>query len=166
MFKIIKYCTISGSMVQKLSYAQDELHPDCVALKLALTEEISGLCNSGVTNFFTNAEYGVPLWAAEVIVAMRGFRVTPPKIHIIVPYENQAVRWNEQIRERYYNIHESADTVTMLNSQYSDDCYDAADEFMIDNSVLLLTDGGNKYISDYAKKKNKQVAMVKSLITQ
>ena len=70
MVKFINYCTISGSSVWDLPYGLDEKHPDCIALKVAITEKISSLCQMGVTDFMCNANLGVPLWAAEAMVGM------------------------------------------------------------------------------------------------
>ena len=166
MIEFIHYCTITGSTVNDFDYGQDEEHPDCVALKLSLTDKISELCNKGVCDFFTNAEQGLSLWAAEAVVRMRDCLDTPCRLHIIVPYEEQAKKWHEGVRERYYNVHEAADSVTMLQTQYSEDCYQVADRFMLNRSLMLLTDGGNAYLMDYAKSKAKHIEKVSSTIHQ
>jgi len=160
MLSLMYYCTISGSTVSDLPYGQSESHPDCIALKLALTERISQLCDMGMTDFLTNCEHGLSLWAAETIIAMRGFRENPARLHIIVPYESQANRWYDDVQERYHNVHAAADSVTVLRTQYTDDCYQDTDRFMLNHSIMLLTDGGNKSLTDYAKSKNRYIEQV------
>lgn len=44
----------------------------------------------GITDFLCNCEYGLPLWAAEAIVNMRCLYKNPTRIHLYIPYENQA----------------------------------------------------------------------------
>jgi uncharacterized phage-like protein YoqJ len=163
MMQFIHYCTVSGNTVREFFYGQDESHPACVSLKLALSEKISELCGKGIHDFFTNCEYGVPLWAAEAIVAMRGFSENPCRVHIIMPYEEQALTWHSDVRERFYDIHAAADSVTMMNTRFTDDCYRETDEFMLKRSVMLLTVGGNKPALTYAKSKGKHIEHIKAL---
>jgi len=92
MVELIRYCTIAGSTVAELPYGQDEEHPDCIALKLALTERIAELSQQGVCDFFSNCEYGFSLLATEVIVVIQTFSVTPMRLHIVIPHEGQANR--------------------------------------------------------------------------
>ena len=169
--RIIPYCTVSGNTVHQFSYGQDESYPACVSLKLALTAKIAELCHQGITDFFTNCEHGVPMWAAEAIVAMRNTEGMPKaRVHIVMPYEEQALTWSDNVRERFYNLHAEADSVEILNSRYNDDCYWDTDRFMADHSVMILFDEvepdcGNEELLDYAKSKGKKIAVVESLVT-
>jgi len=161
MQNFIPYCTVTGITVWEFPYGEDESYPACVSLKLALSEKLLELCHNGVTEFFTNCEYGVSLWVAEALVAMRETLNAPVKVHIIIPHEEQAVKWNSAVRERYYDVHAAADTVTMLSTQYHEDCYADADHYMLDNSVMLLTVGDNAPLADYAKSKEKRTEEIK-----
>ena len=58
-----------------------------------------------------------------------------------MPYEEQAKDWYENQRDRYFSVHDLADDVYMLEKQYYEDCYDDANEYMIDQSDLLLVFG-------------------------
>jgi uncharacterized phage-like protein YoqJ len=160
-YEFIHYAVVSGSYVDELSFGQEESHPYCKELKLVLTEKLLQLCDSGIRDFFSNCEYGIPLWACEAIVNMQGFREKPPRLHIIIPHEEQAVRWPDSVHERYYNVHETADSVTMLQTQFTEDCYQEADRFMVNRSVMLLTDGGNAELINYAKSRNKHIERIK-----
>jgi uncharacterized phage-like protein YoqJ len=61
------FCTISGS--DKLSFGFDEKHPDCIAMKLQLLTKFADLNQNGVTDFISNCQMGIPLWAAEVVLS-------------------------------------------------------------------------------------------------
>jgi uncharacterized phage-like protein YoqJ len=138
MMPITSCCTVVGATVHGLPFGEDESHPACVSLKLALSAKIAELCENGVTDYFVNAEYGVPLMAAEVLTALRETLVPSHRVHICVPYEEQSSRWNEPARDRYFRLHEVADSVTMLNTQYHDDCYAETLEFMLDTVMCYL----------------------------
>jgi len=160
---------MSGNTVHQLSYGQDESYPACVSFKLELTEKIAELCQQGVVDFFTNCEHGVSMWAAEAIIAMRNTVGMPQaRVHIVMPFEEQANKYPDNVRERFFNIHAQADSVEILNGKYAEGCYETANRYMLDHSVMLLVDeidgeSETSELVDYAKAKNKHVAVVKSL---
>jgi uncharacterized phage-like protein YoqJ len=160
-YKFIHYCTVFGSSVDELPFGQDESHPDCIALKIAISEKILTLHDQGISDYFTTCELGLPLWAAEAVIASRTLRPeNPPRLHVIMPHEKQAHRWSADVQERFYNVHEAAESVTMLATQYTDNCYQDADNFMLNRSVLLLTDGGNAELLNLARHRNKHIEQI------
>jgi len=160
--EFIRYCMIAGSTVDELRCGQEESHPFCLDLKISLTESILTLHDRGISDFFCDCEYGTSFWAAEAIIAARMLRPdNPPRLHAVMPHENQPHRWSESVQERFYSIHEAADSVTMLRTQYTDDCYQEADNFMLGKSVMLLTDSGDSAIAEIAKSKGKPIEVVK-----
>lgn len=160
-YKFIHYCTVSGSSVDELPSGQDESHPDCIALKMAISEKILTLHDQGISDYLTTCELGLPLWAAEAVIAIRTLRPkNPPRLHIVMPHEGQAHRWSADAQERFYNVHEAADSVTMLATQFTDECYPKADEVMMKQSIMLLTDGGNAELLNLAKRGNKHIEQI------
>lgn len=165
MTEFIYYCTISGSSVHELPYGMDEEHPDCISLKLALSEKITELCNNGIIDFYTNCEYGFSLWAAEAIVGMRGFREKPARLHIVVPFNEQVSKWHKEVRERYFKLHETADSVTVYSDSHYKGCYYDADRYMLNNSITLLTDGNSEYLEKHAANNQKRIEFIFSCNT-
>ncbi|MCI1269565.1 MAG: DUF1273 domain-containing protein [Ruminococcus sp.] len=151
------FCTISG--INPCSFGLDEKNPDCITMKLAMVSKINELYLSGVTNFVCNCEMGIPLWAAEAALCVRTLH--PVRLHIAIPYENQVALWADEWRERYFNIHEQADSVTMLQKQFEEDCYINCDRLMIDHSDLLLWVGSRGgFITEYTKRQGKHVILI------
>ncbi len=62
-------------------------------------------------------------------------------MHIAVPYEEQSKNWTEDVRDRYFAVHEQADEVVMVGTQFTVDCYETADRYMLDRSDALLICG-------------------------
>ena len=83
-YEFMRYCMVSGSSVDELPFGQDERHPDCIALKLALSNKFSTLIDNGVKDFFINAEYGIPLWAGEILTGLRQILVSSHRVHVCV----------------------------------------------------------------------------------
>ena len=132
-------CTIISTGEELMQNCKNEYEPPLADIKGKLREIIWGLYCNGYDSFYLNCEYGIPLWSAEIICALKKYNDI--KLNIAMPYEEQANDWYEDQRERYFSVHSLADDVHMLNTQFYEKCYDEADEYMIDQSDLLLVFG-------------------------
>ena len=110
----------------------NEYEPPYNQIKEKLRDTIWGLYCEGYNEFWVNCEYGVPLWAAEIIIALKMYNDI--KLHIAMPYEEQATKWAEDYRDRFFTVHENADTVKIISTHYTEDCYEKAERYMIDAS--------------------------------
>ena len=78
------------------------------------------------------------MWAAEIVCSLRLQHEI--RLHIITPYEEQAVNWCEEFRDRYFAVHEQANTVEIHSHHYYESCYEDADKIMVsrsDRTVIL-----------------------------
>ena len=120
-------CAIISRPTVKIE-AINEFEPPCCKMKEELRQMIWKLYCEGYTEFYSNCEYGVPLWCAEIIIALKMYNDI--KLHIAMPYEEQATNWGEVYRDRFFTVHERADTVKLISNHYAEDCYDSSDEYM------------------------------------
>ena len=86
-----------------------------------------------------NCEYGVPLWAAEIIAALKMYNDIT--LNIVLPYEEQSVKWVKEFHDCYFSVHLKADEGVIANTHYHPDCYYEADQMMIEESDLLVVCG-------------------------
>lgn len=148
-------CTIISDGSELLFQCKKENEKPYYQIKEQIREIIWKLYCDGYDTFYLNSEYGIPLWAAEIICAMKIYNDI--KLNIVMPYEEQAAKWCGEVRERYFNVHSKSDSVIMVSTQYYDDCYDEADTIMIDESDLLAVFGKSEnvlYAESCARKKN------------
>ncbi|MCI5752791.1 MAG: DUF1273 domain-containing protein [Oscillospiraceae bacterium] len=138
-------CTIVSTGFEKGLLEKNEHERPIPELKLHLLDEIWKLYIKGVTDFYVNCEWGVPLWAAEVICALKMYN--PIALHVVAPYEKQAEEWLEYRRERYYQAHNKADSVDIISSRKYTGCYDDADRFMAEHCCGVLVISSGNYIS-------------------
>ncbi len=106
----------------------------------------------GCRDFYVNCNYGVPLWAAEIICKFKKYMHI--NLHISAPHEEQSTHWEECHRDRYMRVHQMADTIAFVSLPHNPDSYRCADEFMVENSTFLLMYGdpdAETYIEEYAK---------------
>lgn len=132
-------CTIV-SMGEELNLVSKNDHEaPYPEIKARLHEKIWELYCKGYDRFWVNCEYGVPMWCAEVIIALSLYNDI--ELNIAMPYEEQSTNWVEDHRERFFAAHAEADHVEIISPYCTEDCYERADEYMIDNSDLLLVVG-------------------------
>lgn len=148
-------CTIISSGKELDIAHKNECRPLHHEIKTRLRNKIWQLYCRGYNRFWLNCEYGVPMWCAEIIIAMKMYNDID--LHIAMPYEEQASSWIKERRERFFSIHAHADKVIIISNYYTDDCCDLADMHMIDDSDIILIVGNDKtemFGIKYAREKN------------
>jgi uncharacterized phage-like protein YoqJ len=97
-----KTCAIIGCTPMCFPWGFDEEDEGCAALKLLLLNQITRMRSEGYTRFHISMDYGVGLYAAEII---HGLKETDGELETIcyVPYEEQATKWTPELRDRYFN---------------------------------------------------------------
>lgn len=156
-------CTIISDGSELKGGCRNEHEKKCLIIKRQLQEVIWQLYCDGYDNFYVNCEYGIPLWSAEIISALKMYNII--NLNLVIPYEEQSTDWDESVRDRYFNIHVIADTVTFACTKYESRCYKIADEIMIDEcSLLVIFSEQNRklYAEKYASERN--VAIRKIII--
>ena len=82
-----------------------------------------------------------------------------------IPCETQAIKWSVASRERYYNIAAKCDKETMLQREYTPDCMDKRNRYMVDHAdyILAIWNGcpsGTGNTVRYAHKKGKSIIVI------
>lgn len=148
------FCTILSDQSEKNWECKNEHETPYMILKNSMMEVIWTLYQQGYTDFLVNCEQGIPLWAAEIISALKMYN--PIHLHIVIPFEEQSTNWSEDWRDRYFAVHEKADKVTIFSNRYYAECYSDAEKFMIDQSdrlIVFSTTLDDLQATDYAMDK-------------
>lgn len=109
---------------------------------------------------------GADIWAAEIILELKkAFPDEPIKLIAVIPYEEQASKWSDDYRERYYNILSQVDEEILLQHQYTKGCLHKRNRYLVDQSghmiaVLDNSKGGTAYTVNYAIKNNLDVIII------
>lgn len=130
-------CAILGQSPMRFAWGFDEEDADCKAMKLELLQQIMVLRQQGVTQFMVACDYGVGLYAAEAINAMRE---TDGNLMLfcVTPHEEQATKWAPYLRERYFTMLEKCTYLSMVNRHWKPDCQLTAYKRIIDQSNIVL----------------------------
>ena len=98
-----KSCAIFGHNPMRFAWGFDEEAVECHDMKMELAQQIMVLRQRGVTHFSVACDYGVGLYAAEIINALRN---DDPELMLFcfTPHEEQATKWTPELRERYFDM--------------------------------------------------------------
>ena len=156
-------CGFTGYRFSKLPYKREETHPDCIALKHALREEIDRMLLQGTRHFICGGAQGVDTFAAEIILS---FLAAYPDIYleIAVPYVEQAQNWRQEDQLRYHRILEAAQRITYVQIAKTSRAMYHRNQYIVDHADRMIAvydgkPGGTKNTILYAKKMNKSLTV-------
>lgn len=152
----------TGHRSQNLPFGFDETNPKCIKMKEIIKMQICQLIeNEYATNFISGMAIGVDMICAEIVLELKK-EYANITLECAIPCENQFDRWNESFKQRYYNILNECDKKTILQKDYTNDCMYKRNEYMVDNSDIVMAvwngkKSGTSYTVEYAQKKGRRV---------
>ena len=129
-------CIISPSSVW--ADLKDEKSPDFLHFKASIRKKILTLIEKHeVRHFMSGMSRGLELYAAEVILELRGkYGLT---FRGVLPHEAQPCCWPIKSQEKYYNIMEKSDFEELIQYRFSKGCYKKRNDYMKTRSNFMLT---------------------------
>ena len=133
----MEICCFKGYKPFFLPYGKDESDPRCQKLKGIIEQTVKKVIAGGCRHFICGFDQGADMLFAETIVKLK---VMYPyiKLESVIPYEDQASKWSETERERYFELLAHCDTETMLQAQYASDCLTKRNKYMVNKSDILI----------------------------
>ena len=159
-----KTCCVTGHRPEKLPWGFDEEDPRCVELKGRLRAATEQAYADGFRHFITGMARGTDQYFAQIVLDLRAERpgVT---LEAAIPCEEQASRWRESERERYFDLVRQCDLETMVQRRYDRGCMQRRNRYMVDRSARLIAVydgmlGGTMYTIQYAMKRDLEVVLL------
>lgn len=159
-------CCFTGHRPQKLPWGFDESDDRCEELKQRLRTAIKLAITHGKTMFYTGMAMGTDIWAAEIVLELRGeLSEFDIKLIAVIPHSGQEAKYPDDLKQRYRRILPEADDHIVLRERYTDGCMQRRNRYMVDNSSMLIAvysgdGGGTGYTFDYAKKQELQIIWI------
>ena len=154
-------CCFTGHRPNKLPWGENEADPRCTALKEKIRRAVEGAYDRGYRHFICGMAQGADFYFCEAVLALRDDRpgVT---VEAAIPCEEQAARWSERDRERYFELVGLCDFETMVQHHYDKGCMLRRNRYMVDHASLLIaafdgTLGGTMYTITYAMRQGLEV---------
>ena len=159
MKKEIKFCeAATAAFTGHRWYDSSRKH----SVRKKIEECVREAYRNGITNFISGMAIGFDLLAAEVVLSLR-HECPAITLTAVLPFREQASRFNELNRCRYYKCLSQADDIVILSNDYTAKCYLERDRFMVEHSSLLIAcyDGRNRggtfWTVNYAARTGKNV---------
>lgn len=149
-------CCFTGHRPEKLPWRYDEEDPRCLELKARLRAAVDSAYESGKRHFMCGMALGADFYFCETALALRE-RCPDVTVEAVIPCEEQAARWRERDRARYFNLVACCDYETMVQQHYDKGCMLRRNRYMVNHSSLLISVydgmlGGTMYTISYAMK--------------
>ena len=161
-------CAFTGHRPNKFPWRYDETDSRCVALKRAMTEQITALAEAGVTDYYSGGADGVDCWASLIVLDLRE-KNPALKLHCVLPHKGQADKWSDSAQERSHSILKQADSVEYVSRAYYDGCMIDRNHRLVDSAGLLLAvysgarRSGTGATVNYARKMGREIIVIDPL---
>ena len=130
-------CAIIGQHPMRFPWGFDEDDDGCQALKLELMQKIMELRQQGVTRFAVVADFGIGLYAGEMINVMRETD-SDLMLFVVTPHEEQATKWAPYLRDRYFDLLIKCSIMEAASLHETTDCERTAYRKILDYSSMVL----------------------------
>lgn len=158
MIKTSKTCCFSGHRPQSLPFWFSENSITCLKLKSILKKSIVQLIKKyEVYHFISGMALGIDQYAAEIVLELKS-QYPQITLECAIPCETQAMKWTEAQRDKYFSIIKQCDKETLVQKQYTSDCMQKRNEYMVKSSNFIIAVFNRKPSGTY-----KTIELAKSL---
>lgn len=158
-----KACCFTGHRPQKLGYGENSTQ--CDQLKQTMRDVVVSLIEKeDVAHFISGMALGVDTFAAQIVADLK--KEYPwITLECAIPCETQATKWSERDRDLYFRLIAKCDKETLIQHQYTTDCMQKRNEYMVDNSDFVVSvwngkPSGTGNTVRYAENKGKAVIQI------
>lgn len=150
-------CCFTGHRPEKLIRSE-------MVIKADLEDEIRRAIDDGFNVFITGMARGIDIWAAEIVLQLRGSGV-PVRLICACPYHGFESSWSNAWQYRYNTVLENADLVRFICPRYSRVCFHIRNERMVNHSsrVIAVFNGqpsGTRNTIKYAHRRGVSVSII------
>ena len=123
-------CAFTGHRPQFLTRSEEDVRVD-------LENAIRAAVKDGYTTFITGLCYGVDIWAAEIVVRMKG---NDPRIHLVaaIPFPDFSESFTDAWKQRYNALMAEAEYVKVMAPEYSKEAFRARNRWLVDHSSRII----------------------------
>jgi uncharacterized phage-like protein YoqJ len=111
----------------------------------------------GYSHFICGMALGTDIYFCEAVLTLQS-QYPEITVEAAIPCEEQASRWRESERNRYFSLIAQCDYETMVQQHYDPGCMHRRNRYMVDRSSRIISAfggsfGGTMYTLTYALKK-------------
>ena len=154
-------CSFSGYRPEKLPWGTREDDMRCLTVKDKLAASLERIYLSGIRHYICGMARGSDTYFCEAVLELRR-KYPDVTLEAAIPCEEQAARWTEEDRCRYFRLVAQCDYETYVSHKYTRDCMIRRNRYMVDHSSILLAvyDGkfsGTMHTVEYAARRGLEI---------
>ena len=131
-------CAVIGQNPMRFPWGFDEEDESCSKMKMELAQQIMALRQGGVSQFLIACDYGVGLYAGEIVNGLRATTDRDLMLICYIPHEDQATKWAPYLRERYFTMLEKCTLISTVCEVGAADAQLQAYKKIIDLADVVL----------------------------
>lgn len=128
---------LTGHRPKSLPWGYNEEKENCKRFKSDLHNIFTGAIEYGLKTFLIGMAEGFDMIAGETLIELRK-RHKEIKIIAVVPCRDQEIKWKPEQQKRYKNLLKKCDDVIILQENYTADCMNKRNKYMVDNSSVVI----------------------------
>ncbi len=132
-----KACSFTGHRASKLPWQNDESDIRCIVLKEKIADAVEAIYRSGIRHFICGMANGCDMYFCEAIIKLRASH-DDITLEAAIPWEGQSDGWSDDLKKRYFKLVEDCDYYTLVQSNYTPDCFMRRNRYMVDNSSVII----------------------------
>ena len=135
---IEKTCCFTGHRNNMLPFCGDREKQGMKRLISSIHLNIEQAVNDGYTTFISGMANGIDLICAEIVHNLISRKNLNIDLICAIPYKNHSAELVDPVDKYIYNIILQDSNVVYVNENKTRDCYKKRNQFMIENSSLLI----------------------------
>ena len=160
-----KSLAFTGLRPHKLPWGFDESRPACLSLRIAIRERLIKLIEEeNVRRYLSGMAMGIDMICAEIVLELKE-RYPDITLEAALPNKEQDILWPQKYRDRYRAILGKCDSIHAVSEEYTDDCMEKRNRYMVDKCDMVLAvwngkPGGTGNTIAYAQKRKKPIISI------
>ena len=110
---------------------------DIYRYKESLKTIILNLYKNGINWFIVGGAIGFDTWAAEIIIDLKQ-KYSDIVLEVAIPCRTQDSLWSKKAKQRYQNILDNAQKLTIISHEYTPFCMQQRNEYMLKKSSIVV----------------------------
>ena len=128
---------LTGHRPKSLPWGYDEKKDSCKKFKNDLYTIFTGAIEYGLKTFLIGMAEGFDMIGGEVLIDLRK-KHKEIKVIAVVPCKNQEIKWKPDQQKRYKHLLKKCDDVIILQENYTPDCMNKRNKYMVDHSSVVI----------------------------
>ena len=162
---IFTTCCFTGHRPNKFPWGYSETDERCISYKQKIKEVINELYLKGIRWFIIGGAQGFDTWVGEEIIELKKAH-SDVIFEIAIPCRTQDALWTKKAKERYQNLIDNANKLTIISHEYTNTCMQQRNDYMLRKSSIVVAgyiegvSGGTSTTIKKAQKQNKETDII------